>query len=222
MIRRRNALEDLTEEADFILANPPFAGKVTDRNSISLSSMSSKTEVLFLELISHRLRKNGWAAVILPISVLSNEDKHTTSMRQLLMESGKVAGVLELPSGVFRPYTDVRTAILFWRKGEPTSEVVMWKVASDGFTLDDRRRSTAENELVAIQSEVQGVILGLDLLEKGVTVSLDLIKDQDFCLLPSRYLNHDAVVRKSADYEDLMNRAESSLIEILNELRELR
>ncbi|CAN2223025.1 HsdM Type I restriction-modification system methyltransferase subunit [Candidatus Nanopelagicaceae bacterium] len=221
-VRRTNALENLTEEADFILANPPFAGKVTDKNSIALNSKSSKTEVLFLELISHRLRKNGWAAVILPISVLSNEDKHTSLMRQHLMRLGKVAAVLELPSGVFRPYTDVRTAILFWQKGSPTNDVIMWKVGSDGFTLDDRRKPIAENELVAIQSEVQGVLLGLDLLEKGLKVNIETIEDQDFCLLPSRYLSHQPTVRKTGDYDELMNSAETSLLEIISELRSLR
>lgn len=222
LVRRANALENLAEEADFVLANPPFAGKVTDTQSLALSSKSSKTEVLFLELISRRLRQDGWAAVILPISVLSNEDKHTTLMRKQILDSGKVAGVLELPSGVFRPYTDVRTAILFWQKGQPTSEVVMWKVTSDGFTLDDRRRPTAENELVAIQSEVQGVVLGLDLLEKGIKVGVDVIADQDFCLLPSRYLNHGASSRETGDFDEIMNSAERMLVEVINELREIR
>ena len=217
-IRRGDALISGQEEADFVLANPPFAGRVSDRCDLATEVASNKTEVLFVDLITKRLRPGGWAAMVLPISVLTNTDKGTTAMRRLLHREGAVRAIVELPSGVFRPYTDVRTAIVFWQKNGVSNCTYMWQVQNDGFTLDDRRRPIESNDLSELADELVAALADLPGEFTGVSVPSSQLSSGSESLLPARYLKKEVPESSRPDVVDLLKRALEQADAIRNEL----
>ncbi len=144
------------EEFSYILANPPFAAKVNGK-SISKNlhriyqiqgekNQSLQTELLFLERIVYMLKKNGRAAVIIPEGVLFNSGKAYKAAREILLKDCDLEAVVSLPSGVFNPYTGVKTSILLFTKKQfdsdkyHTKKVWFYGMDSDGYTLDNGRR----------------------------------------------------------------------------------
>lgn len=155
-ITHRNSLDDLhgTEEEkyDVILANPPFTGSLDYKNvAKDLLSLvkTKKTELLFLALFLRLLKPGGRAAVIVPDGVISSSSAAHTALRQILIEDHKLDGVVKLPPGVFRPYSGVSTAILFFTKTNSggTDNVWFYDVTSDGLSLDDKRTSLEFSDL---------------------------------------------------------------------------
>ncbi len=132
---------------DIVLANPPFTGKV-DRGDVntSLRIDSPATELLFLDRISSMLRIGGKAAVIIPEGVLFGSSNAQKQTRELLLKDNQLEAVISLPSGAFKPYTGVKTAILVFTKVEEkskkwhTEKVWFYELQSDGYSLDDNRR----------------------------------------------------------------------------------
>ncbi|WP_414569419.1 N-6 DNA methylase [Nostoc sp. CCY 9925] len=131
------------EVGDFsvILANPPFKGSLdkTDIGESLQDFKTSKTELLFIELILQLLAIGGRAAVIVPEGVLFGSSKAHKALREKLVAENTLRGVISLPGGVFKPYAGVKTSILLFNKGGTTDEVWFYEVAKDGETLDDRR-----------------------------------------------------------------------------------
>ena len=125
---------------DVALANPPFTGSI-DESEINenLRVTSKKTELLFLSLIYRLLNDHGRCAVIVPEGVLFGNSNAHKSIRKLLLEKCRLDAVISMPSGVFKPYAWVSTAVLFFTKGEPTKRVWFYKMESDGYSLDDKR-----------------------------------------------------------------------------------
>ena len=125
---------------DVALANPPFTGSI-DESEINenLRVTSKKTELLFLSLIYRLLNDHGRCAVIVPEGVLFGNSNAHKSIRKLLLEKCRLDAVISMPSGVFKPYAGVSTAVLFFTKGEPTKRVWFYKMESDGYSLDDKR-----------------------------------------------------------------------------------
>jgi len=135
---------------DVILANPPFKGSI-DRGDISLSleigklDGNPKTELLFIERIIKSLKPSGRAGVIIPDGVLFGSSKAHKIVRKMLLEKCDLQAVISMPSGVFRPYAGVSTAILVFRKGTSTQNVWFYEMKSDGRSLtDDRKRIKGE------------------------------------------------------------------------------
>lgn len=132
---------------DIVLANPPFTGKV-DRGDVntSLRIDSPATELLFLDRISSMLRIGGKAAVIIPEGVLFGSSNAQKQTREILLKDNQLEAVISLPSGAFKPYTGVKTAILVFTKVEEkskkwhTEKVWFYELQSDGYSLDDNRR----------------------------------------------------------------------------------
>lgn len=127
-----------------ILANPPFAGSLDyDATAKDLQQIvkTKKTELLFLALFLRLLKTGGRAAVVVPDGVLFGSSKAHQELRKLLVEKHKLEGVLKLPSGVFRPYAGVSTALLFFTKTGVggTDHVWFYDLQADGLSLDDRR-----------------------------------------------------------------------------------
>ncbi len=142
---------DHTPRTQVILANPPFAGSI-DRSELheAFPVRTLKTELLFVQLFSQLLVPGGRAAVIVPDGVLFGSTRaHVETRRRLITENG-VEAVVSLPAGSFRPYSGSSTAILVFRRGATTKRVWMFDVRADGYTLDDRRLPTAENDLPAL------------------------------------------------------------------------
>lgn len=132
------------EVASVLLANPPFAGSLDyESTSKELQQVvkTKKTELLFLALFLKLLTVGGRAAVIVPDGVLFGSSKAHKTLRKSLVEEHQLQGVVKLPSGVFKPYAGVSTAILLFTKTGigGTDHVWFYDVAADGWSLDDKR-----------------------------------------------------------------------------------
>jgi len=135
-----------------ILANPPFAGSLdfeSTAKDLQRVVKTKKTELLFLALFLKLLKPGGRAAVIVPDGVLFGSSKAHKDLRRMLVEDQKLDAVVKLPSGVFRPYAGVSTAILFFTKTNSggTEEVWFYDVQADGYSLDDKRNPVEANDL---------------------------------------------------------------------------
>ena len=142
---------DDIEAYSLILANPPFAGSL-DYESTAKDLLqvvkTKKTELLFLALFLRLLKPGGRAAAIVPDGVLFGSTKAHKELRRILVEDQKLDGIVGLPSGVFKPYAGVSTAILFFTKTNSggTDHVWFYDLEADGFSLDDKRTPLLGNE----------------------------------------------------------------------------
>lgn len=137
----------LAEYFDVILANPPFTGSI-DRNDIGRSLIplgTTKTELLFVDLILQLLKPGGRAAVIVPEGVLFGSSNAHETLRRKLINDTQIQAVISLPGGVFQPYTGVKTSILVFVKGGMTKNVWFYEVSADGETLNAKRDPDPEN-----------------------------------------------------------------------------
>ena len=134
------------------LANPPFKGSI-DAESIadSLKSVTNtkKTELLFLALFLRLLKKGGQCACIVPDGVLFGSSNAHKAIRKELVENQHLRAVISMPSGVFKPYAGVSTAILIFTKtgAGGTDRVWFYDMKADGYTLDDKRQETEANDI---------------------------------------------------------------------------
>lgn len=140
-----------TGQYDVILANPPFTGNI-DKGDINetLQLPTTKTELLFVERIFHMLKIGGTAAVIVPQGVLFGSGKAFKTLRQTLIEKAELKAVIAMPSGVFKPYAGVATAILLFTKGGETNSVWFYGMENDGYSLDDKRNKIVDSDLLDI------------------------------------------------------------------------
>jgi type I restriction enzyme M protein len=132
------------EKYTLVLANPPFAGSLDYENTakdLLQIVKTRKTELLFLALFLRLLKPGGRAAVIVPEGILFGSSKAHKELRRILVEEQKLDAVVSLPSGVFKPYAGVSTAILFFTKTNSggTDQVWFYGVEADGWSLDDKR-----------------------------------------------------------------------------------
>ena len=139
-----------TEESryDIVLANPPFKGAI-DASDVNptLPTKVKKTEILFLHLFLRLLDNGGRGAVIVPDGVLFGSSNAHVEARKKLIEENRLDAVVSMPSGVFRPYAGVSTAILFFTKGAKTDRIWFYDMEHDGFSLDDKRQRVPENDI---------------------------------------------------------------------------
>ncbi len=155
VIEARNSLsEEIADEKErysLVLANPPFAGSLdyeSTAKDLQQTVKTKKTELLFLALFLRLLRAGGRAAVIVPDGVLFGSSTAHKALRKQLVEEHKLDAVISLPSGVFRPYAGVSTAILMFTKTGVggTDHVWFYDVKADGFSLDDKRTALLPEE----------------------------------------------------------------------------
>lgn len=125
---------------DIIMANPPFTGSI-DKGDINenLKLNTTKTELLFIERIFNMLKLGGTAGIIVPQGVLFGASKAFVEARKILIEKSELKAVITMPSGVFKPYAGVSTAILIFTKGGETEQVWFYDMQADGYSLDDKR-----------------------------------------------------------------------------------
>ena len=134
------------------LANPPFKGTI-DAESINddLKAITNtkKTELLFLALFLRILQKGGRCACIVPDGVLFGSSKAHKAIRKELVENHQLQAVISMPSGVFKPYAGVSTAVLIFTKtgAGGTDNVWFYDMKADGFSLDDKRNPVKENDI---------------------------------------------------------------------------
>ncbi len=125
---------------DVVLANPPFTGNL-NKGEIddTLTLSTTKTELLFIDRIYSMLRGGGTAGIIIPQGVLFGSVKAFVDARKIMVENSQLKAVITMPSGVFKPYAGVATAILIFTKGGETDKVFFYDMQSDGYSLDDKR-----------------------------------------------------------------------------------
>lgn len=138
-----------------ILANPPFAGSLdyeTTAKDLQQIVKTKKTELLFLALFLRLLKTGGRAAVVVPDGVLFGSSKAHKSLREMLVEKHKLEGIVKLPSGVFKPYAGVSTAIMFFTKTGVggTENVWFYDLQADGLSLDDKRSELLPREKLGV------------------------------------------------------------------------
>jgi type I restriction enzyme M protein len=147
-IRYRDSLaqadDDEAEKYSLVLANPPFAGSLdyeSTAKDLQQIVKTKKTELLFMALFLRLLQSGGRAAVIVPDGVLFGSSNAHKALRKMLVEEQKLDAIISMPSGVFKPYAGVSTAILFFTKTNSggTDTVWFYDMKSDGFSLDDKR-----------------------------------------------------------------------------------
>lgn len=193
--------QNISDKYTLILANPPFKGSVAydelspdlltalgktpkkaapkvetdeDGNKKAKKGPSEKTELLFLALILRMLQPGGRAAVIVPDGVLFGSTKSHKEIRKAIIEDHKLDAVVSLPSGVFKPYAGVSTAILFFTKTNSggTDNVWFYDMQADGFSLDDKRTP---------------LIKDLDLTTEADAIDKSLLESDK---APSEHANH--------------------------------
>ena len=147
-IRYRDSLaqadDDEAEKYSLILANPPFAGSLdyeSTARDLQQIVKTKKTELLFMALFLRLLQTGGRAAVIVPDGVLFGSSKAHKALRRMLVEEQKLDAIISMPSGVFKPYAGVSTAIVLFTKTNSggTDQVWFYDMRADGFSLDDKR-----------------------------------------------------------------------------------
>ena len=156
-IAYRDSLSELPahehEHYDIVLANPPFAGSLDAERvdpEIRKIANTKKTELLFLARFLTLLKVGGRAAVIVPEGVLFGSTKAHKALRKELVENQKLDAVIKLPSGVFKPYSGVSTAVLCFTKTDSggTDEVWFYDMLADGRSLDDKRTALLPDNLL--------------------------------------------------------------------------
>ena len=150
------SLDRWNEYADVILANPPFMsprGGIRPHNRFSVQS--TRSEVLFVDYMAEHLKPAGRAGIIVPEGVVFQSQTAYTRLRKMLVEQSLVA-VVSMPSGVFNPYSGVKTCILILDKSlaNRADTIAFFKVENDGFGLGAQRRGIDKNDLPVAQTEI--------------------------------------------------------------------
>lgn len=193
-VEQKNTLSKRFDESncyEVVLANPPFKGSI-DESDIgeNFRTKTKKTELLFLELIYNLLNNSGKSAVIVPDGVLFGNSKAHKKIRELLLERCRLDAVISMPSGVFKPYAGVSTAILFFTKGESTKNVWFYDMQEDGFSLDDKRTPQPEkNDIPDILKQFKNRLKNkpTDRKGKAFIVPFEEIKENNYDLSISKY-----------------------------------
>ncbi|VBB07172.1 n-6 adenine-specific dna methylases signature [Lucifera butyrica] len=217
-------------EFDVILANPPFTGTV-DAESIhdNLKAVcdTKKTELLFVALFLRMLKMGGRCACIVPDGVLFGTTKAHKALRKELVENHQLRAVISMPSGVFKPYAGVSTAVLVFTKtgAGGTDKVWFYDMKSDGFSLDDKRTNLGN------EGDIPDIITRFNNLageahrkptEQSFLVDKAAIEKNDYDLSINRY--------KEIEYEKIeydppyaiMTRLDELSLEISSKMEELR
>lgn len=216
--------KDSQEENTYsvVLANPPFTGSLDESDidpHLTNIVKTKKTELLFMAKFIKMLEIGGRAAVIIPTGVLSTDSKAHKTLRQKLIEENKLEAVISMPSGVFKPYAGVATAVLVFTKGGQTQKTWFYEMENDGFTLDDKRAPIAENDIPDIISKYENK----EESSKSFNVTLDELKENEYNLLPSRYKKIEYVAptfeHTPQEYVQLMIEAEKKSLKLLENLQ---
>ena len=170
------------EYYDVILANPPFMtpkGGIRPHNKFGVKS--NKAEVLFVDYILTHLKPKGRAGIIVPEGIIFQSGKAYVELRRKLVENG-LSGVISLPSGVFNPYSGVKTSILIIDKHKQKDEIYFSQVNSDGFDLGAQRQPLDINDLPFFLNEIK-----TESFEKSLIVQKEKIIEKNYSLTMNSY-----------------------------------
>lgn len=210
--------DDDAEKYSLILANPPFAGSLdyeSTAKDLQQTVKTKKTELLFLALFLRLLQTGGRAAIIVPDGVLFGSSNAHKTLRKILVEDQKLDAIISMPSGVFKPYAGVSTAILFFTKTNSggTDNIWFYDMQADGYSLDDKRTPQAgKSDLTDILSRWQkrGAEVDRARTDQSFLVPKAEIAKNDYDLSINRY--------KEVKYETVEHDAPQVILERLKKL----
>lgn len=196
-IEYRDSLSDQNSDHDkysLILANPPFKGSL-DADAVSADLLkvckTKKTELLFLALFLRMLKVGGRCACIVPDGVLFGSSKAHKDIRKHIVEDNMLEAVISMPSGVFKPYAGVSTAILVFTKTNHggTDNVWFYDMTADGYSLDDKRTQVNESDIPDIIQRFKNLDKEADRkrTDKSFMVPKQDIVDNDYDLSINKY-----------------------------------
>ena len=221
IIEYRDSLSDQNEDKEkysLVLANPPFKGSL-DAESVAGDLLkvckTKKTELLFLALFLRILRVGGRCACIVPDGVLFGSSKAHKAIRKEIVENQRLEAVISMPSGVFKPYAGVSTAILIFTKTEHggTDNVWFYDMTADGFSLDDKRSPVEENDILDIierfknldketdrkRTEKSFMVPKKEIEENGYDLSINKYKEVEY--IPVEYPPTSEIMANIRDIE---------------------
>jgi len=226
-IDQKNTLSKRYDESDYydvIFANPPFKGSIDESEiSDSFTTTTKKTELLFLELMYNILTSTGSCSVIVPDGVLFGNSKAHREIRELLIEKCNLHAIISMPSGVFKPYAGVSTAVLYFTKGESTKKVWFYDMENDGFSLDDKRTKIDKDDIPDIIERFKNRHNeeNKDRRKKHFFVPIKEIKDNNYDLSKSKYKEiayEEEKYEKPIMIKKKILSLEKNIIDILNEM----
>lgn len=231
-IEYRDSLSDQNPDKDkysLILANPPFKGSL-DYDTVSTDLLkvckTKKTELLFLALFLRMLRVGGRCACIVPDGVLFGSSTAHKAIRQAIVDGNRLEAVIFMPSGVFKPYAGVSTAILvFTKTGHGgTDNVWFYDMRADGLSLDDKRSPVAENDIPDIIARFRNLEAEKDRarMEQSFFVPKDEIVANDYDLSINKYKKTEYKPVEYPPTIEIMARLDELEMEIGSEMEALR
>ena len=235
-IEYRDSLSDQNTDKDkysLVLANPPFKGSL-DAEIVSGDLLkvckTKKTELLFLTLFLRILKIGGRCACIVPDGVLFGASTAHKSIRKEIVENQKLEAVISMPSGVFKPYAGVSTAVLVFTKTEHggTDQVWFYDMTADGFSLDDKRTPVAENDIPDIierfrnldqetkrkRTEKSFMVPKKDIVENGYDLSINKYKEIEY--VPVEYPPTSEIMANIRKIEQEISREMNELEKLLD------
>ena len=222
---------DNTDENKYslCLANPPFTGSL-DYEAVSKSLLAitktKKTELLFLALFVRMLQIGGRCASIVPDGVLFGNSTGHKSIRKEIIDNQRLQAVISMPSGVFKPYSGVSTAILIFTKTNAggTDKVWFYDMKADGFSLDDKRAVVAENDIPDIVARFHNLDAeeSRTRKEQSFLVPVEEIRANDYDLSINKYKEVEKVKVEYEEPSVVLGRIESLQSEITAAIAEFR
>ena len=222
---------EISDRYTVCLANPPFKGTVdaeSINDNLKAVTNTKKTELLFLALFLRMLKKGGQCACIVPDGVLFGSSKAHKSIREELVENHQLRAVISMPSGVFKPYAGVSTAILVFTKtgAGGTDKVWFYDMKADGFTLDDKRSEISDNDIPDIierfrhleeeenreRTEQSFFVPKQEIVDNGYDLSINKYKKAEY--IPVEY-------PPTSEILDKLDELEREITAGLKELREM-
>ena len=212
-----------------IMANPPFAGSLDKGNvnkKILAYANTTKTELLFLAQFVRSLELGGRCASIVPDGVLFGTSRAHVAIRKEIVENQQLRAVISMPSGVFKPYAGVSTAVLIFNKTNcgGTDKVWFYDKRADGFSLDDKRSPIADNDIPDVVARFKNLEAETDRSRKDQSfmVPVQEIIDNDYDLSINKYKE---VEREKVEYEpvkDILARLQQTEGEYAKGFEELK
>lgn len=233
-IEYRDSLSDQNADKSkysLILANPPFTGSL-DAEIVSTDLLkickTKKTELLFLALFLRMLKVGGRCACIVPDGVLFGSSTAHKAIRREIIENNRLQAVISMPSGVFKPYAGVSTAVLvFIKTGHGgTDKVWFYDMKADGFSLDDKRTPVQDNDIDDIVERFRNLDKETDRkrTEQSFFVDKQEIVDNDYDLSINKYKETEQVKIEYPSTDEILadlNDLEDEIEKGIKELKEM-
>lgn len=220
---------EISNRYTMCLANPPFKGTVdaeSINDNLKAITNTKKTELLFLALFLRMLKKGGQCACIVPDGVLFGSSKAHKSIREELVEKHQLRAVISMPSGVFKPYAGVSTAVLVFTKtgAGGTDKVWFYDMKADGFSLDDKRSEINENDIPDIIERFRHLDNEADRerTEQSFFVPKQEIVDNGYDLSINKYKKTEYVAVEYPPTSEILDKLDKLEEEITVGLKELR